>query len=127
MKNQAFVELCDLEVDTDIGTYGPHDTRPDKHLLNLTLQIGSQYILIAEDGMAYVFDYDPLIAEIHRLAGDCHYETQERLITRIVKACAACAEVEAVDIYLRKFPVHNGSGSLGVRLSVDAITLAGMR
>ncbi len=127
MKNQACVELCDLEIDTDIGTYGPNDTRPDKHLLNLILQIGSQNVLIAQDGMAYVFDYDPLIAEINRLAGDCHYETQERLITRIVKACAACAEVESIEIYLRKLPVHNGSGSLGVRLSVDATMLAGMR
>lgn len=127
MKNQACVELRDLEIDTDIGTFGPNDSGPDKHLLNLTLQISSQHVLIAEDGMAFVFDYDPLMAEIHRLAGDCHYETQERLITRIVKACARCAEVESVEVTLRKFPVHNGSGSLGVRLSVDATTLAGMR
>ncbi|MDY7575166.1 dihydroneopterin aldolase [Actimicrobium sp. CCI2.3] len=127
MKNQACVELRDLEIDTDIGTFGPNDSGPDKHLLNLILQIGSQHVLIAEDGMAFVFDYDPLMAEIHRLAGDCHYETQERLITRIVKACAGCAEVESVEVTLRKFPVHNGSGSLGVRLSVDATTLAGMR
>jgi len=127
MKNYACVELCDLEIDTDIGTYGPNDTRPDKHLLDLTLHIDSHKVLIAQDGMAYVFDYDPLIAEIDRLAGDCHYETQERLITRIVKACAACAEVDAVDIYLRKLSVRNGSGSLGVRLSIDAMTLDGMR
>jgi dihydroneopterin aldolase len=127
MKNYACVELCDLEIDTDIGTYGPNDTRPDKHLLDLTLHIASHKVLIAQDGMAYVFDYDPLIAEIDRLAGDCHYETQERLITRIVAACAACAEVDAVDIYLRKLPVRNGSGSLGVRLSIDAMTLDGMR
>ncbi len=127
MKNQACIEIRDMEIDADIGTYGSNDTVPDKHLLDITLQIGSQKVLIAEDGMAYVVDYDPLIAEIDRLAGDCHYETQERLVTRIVKACAACAEVDAVEVYLRKFPGHNGSGSLGVRLSVDATTLAGMR
>ncbi|NDP59098.1 MAG: dihydroneopterin aldolase [Oxalobacteraceae bacterium] len=127
MKNQACVELRDLEINTDIGTYGPDETRPDKHLLDMSLQISSTSVLIAQDGMAYVFDYDPLIAEIDRLAGDCHYETQERLITRIVEACAACAEIESVEICLRKSPVHKGSGSLGVRLSVDASTLAGMR
>ncbi|MEB0135947.1 dihydroneopterin aldolase [Actimicrobium sp. CCC2.4] len=127
MKNQACIELRDLKINTDIGTYGPDDTRPDTHLLDMSLQISSKNVLIAEDGMNYVFDYDPLIAEIDRLAGDGHYETQERLMTRIVKACAACAGVEAVELYLRKFPVRKESGSLGVRLSVDATTLAGMR
>jgi hypothetical protein len=30
--------------------------------------------------MANVFDYDPLIKEIDRIAEDGHYETQERLM-----------------------------------------------
>lgn len=127
MKNHACFELRDLAIHTDIGTYGPNDTVPDKHVLDLALQISPGKVLIAEDGMGYVFDYDPLVAEINRLAGDGHYDTQERLITRIVEACAAYPEIESVDICLRKSPVYNGSGSLGVRLSVDANTLASMR
>ena len=78
MKNQACIELRDLEVQTHIGTYGPNDTVPEKHSLDLSLQISSQHVLIAQDGMAHVFDYDPLVAEIDRLAGDGHYETHDR-------------------------------------------------
>jgi dihydroneopterin aldolase len=115
--------LRDLRLSTDIGTYGPHDVVPDAHMLDLTLWLEPALLLIAQDGMAHVFDYDPLVAEIDRLAGDGHYETQERLITRIVQACAAYPAIEALDIGLRKSPVRQGSGSLGVRLSVDAHTL----
>jgi hypothetical protein len=49
------------------------------------------------------------------------------LITRIVHACAAYAEIEAVDMALRKSPVRQGSGSLGVRVSIDAHTLNTLR
>jgi dihydroneopterin aldolase len=123
----ACVELRDLRLNTDIGTYGPHDVVPDAHTLDLTLWLAPALVLIEQDDMAHVFDYDPLVAEIDRLAGDGHYETQERLITRIVHACAAYTQIEALDIALRKSPVRQGSGSLGVRLSVDAHTLNTLR
>ena len=123
----ACVELRDLGLTTNIGTYGPHDVVPDAHVLDLTLWLAPSWVLIPQDGMAHVFDYDPLVAEIDRLAADGHYETQERLITRIVDACAAHLEIEALDIGLRKSPVHQGSGSLGVRVSVDAKTLSALR
>jgi dihydroneopterin aldolase len=84
-------------------------------------------VLIAQDGMAHVFDYDPLVAEIDRLAADGHYETQERLVTRIVHACSAYPEIAALDIGLHKSPVRQVSGSLGVRVSVDAHTLNSLR
>jgi dihydroneopterin aldolase len=123
----ACVELRDLRLNTHIGTYGPHEVVPDAHTLDLTLWLTPELVLIAQDGMAHVFDYDPLVAEIDRLAGDGHYETQERLITRIVHACAAYSEIQALDIGLRKSPVRQGSGSLGVRLCVDALTLNTLR
>ena len=123
----ACVELRDLRLTTNIGTYGPHDVVPDAHVLDLTLWLAPSWVLIPQDGMAHVFDYDPLVAEIDRLAADGHYETQERLITRIVDACAAHLEIEALDIGLRKSPVHQGSGSLGVRVSVNAKTLSALR
>ena len=77
--------------------------------------------------MEHVFDYDPLVIEINRLAGDGHYETQERLMTRIVQACIKYPEIESLEINLRKLPVSAGSGSLGVRLSVDQTTLDKLR
>jgi dihydroneopterin aldolase len=123
----ACVELRDLQLKTDIGTYGPNDVVPDAHTLDLTLWLAPALVLIEHDGMAHVFDYDPLVADIDRLAADGHYETQERLITRIVQACAAYPVIEALNIGLRKSPVRQGSGSLGVRVSVDAKTLSALR
>jgi dihydroneopterin aldolase len=58
------------------------------------------------------------MAEIDRIAGDGHYETQERLMTKIVDACLVYSEIKTIDISLRKAPVRNGSGVLGVRLSL---------
>jgi len=121
------IELKDFHLATHIGTYAPHDTVPEYHALDLTLCIAPDRVLIAQDGMAHVFDYDPLVIEIERLAADGPYETQERLMTRIVQACAACPEIKALEIGLRKFPVRAGSGSLGVRLAVDGAQLQHMR
>lgn len=123
----ATVELRDLHLKTDIGTYGPDDTRPDVHLLDLTLGISVNQVVIAQDGMAHVFDYDPLITEIDQLAADGHYETQERLMTRIASACAAYLAIQRIEIYLRKSPVRLGSGSLGVRLTLDEVATEALR
>lgn len=121
------IELKDFHLATRIGTYAPGDTVPDYHALDLTLWIDPDLVLIAQDGMAHVFDYDPLVVEIERLAAEGLYATQERLMTRIVQACAAYPVIEALEIGLRKFPVRAGSGSLGVRLSVDGPQLESMR
>ena len=127
MTTTACIELRDLELSTDIGTYGPGDIIPTQHLLDLTLWIDSTLVLISTDLMASVFDYDPLGVEIDRLARDGHYETQERLMTRIVEACAKYLEIESIEIGLKKLPVLSGTGSLGVRLSVDSATLNKIR
>lgn len=123
----ASIELRDLKLQTQIGTYGPDAIIPKEHLLDLTLWIDAKLVLITQDVMENVFDYDPLILKIDQLAADCHYETQERLMTRIVEACAKYAEIKALDISLRKLPVRAESGSLGVRLSVDSSTLNNFR
>ena len=127
MTSRSTVELTDLQIETRIGTYGPNDVVPSAHLLDLTLEIDSRYVLIETDGMDHVFDYDPLVAEIDRLARDGHYETQERLMTRIIGACAAYSEIEAVEICLRKTPVLGTTGCLGVRTRVDGAYLATIR
>lgn len=126
-KNSAVIELRDLQLKTDIGTFGPEDIRPDVHVLDLTLGISLDQVLISQDGMARVFDYDPLILEIDRLAADGHYETQERLITRIAAACAEHSAVQHMEISLKKSPVRSGNGSLGVRLTLDEIATNGLR
>ena len=125
--SSAVIELRDLQLKTDIGTYGPNDTKPDAHLLDLTLGVAVDQVVITEDGMEYVFDYDPLITEIDRLAADGHYETQERLIARIAGACAAHSAIKRMEIGLKKLPVRSGSGSLGVRLTLDEIATDTLR
>jgi len=127
MTPQASIELKGLTLSTNIGTYQEGDVVPDEHVLDLILWIDAGLVLIEEDGMEYVFDYDPLVLEINRLASDCHYETQERLISRIVQACSVYSEITSLEISLRKSPVHNGSGSLGVRLQIDEATLNHLR
>jgi len=117
--SHAVIELRDLILKTDIGTYGPNDTKPDMHILDLTLGVAIEQVVIANDGMANVFDYDPLITQIDRLAADCHYETQERLMTRIAEACATYPAILHMEINLKKTPVRLGNGFLGVRLSLD--------
>ena len=127
MTTTASIELRDLQLSTDIGTYGAGDIIPKQHLLDLTLWIDSTLVLISNDLMESVFDYDPLVVEIDRLARDGHYETQERLMTRIVEACAKYIEIESLEIGLKKLPVRSETGSLGVRLSVDSAMLHRIR
>ena len=127
MTPQASIELKGLTLSTNIGTYQEGDVVPDEHVLDLILWIDAGLVLIEEDGMEYVFDYDPLVLEINRLASDCHYETQERLISRIVQACSVYSEITSLEISLRKSPVHNNSGSLGVRLHLDETALNQLR
>ncbi|MEY4524145.1 MAG: hypothetical protein RIR27_1221 [Pseudomonadota bacterium] len=127
MSSTACIELKDLRLNTQIGTYAPGATIPDQHLLNLTLWISTKLILISEDLMDQVFDYDPLVLEIDRLAADGHYETQERLATRIVQACARYPEIESLEISLRKTSLRESSGVLGIKLYLDESSLTSMR
>lgn len=124
---QALVELRDLQIDADIGTYGPTDVVPEAHLLDMTLTIHPQNVLIDHDTMDSVFDYDPLIARIHQLAADRHYETQEYLLTLIARVCAMSEAITGVDLRLRKYPVSRHTGSAGVRLVLDVQDLATIR
>ena len=127
MQSNACIELKDLKLQTQIGTYGPDATVPKEHLLDLTLFIDSKLVFIAEDLMENVFDYDPLVLKIIQIAGDGHYETQERLMTRIIQICSKYPEIQSLEISLRKSPVFANSGSLGVRLSIDQNSLADIR
>lgn len=124
---RSTIELKQLKITPSLGTHGPNDVVPDAHLLDLSLTIDPALVFIDADGMDHVFDYDPLIRDIDRLAGDGHYDTQERLMTRIVAACAGYPEIEAVEICLSKRPVLGDSGQLGVRLCVEAADLAELR
>lgn len=127
MTRTAQIELRDLELPIKLGTYGPQDVVPDAHILDLTLTVAPDLVHIVADKMALVFDYDPLIADIFEIAQSQHYETQEYLMSQIASACARYAEICGIDIILRKRPVRNGTGSLGVRLMLGAKDLSDLR
>lgn len=57
----ASIELRDLKLQTQIGTYRPGAIIPKQHLLNLRLLIDAKLVLISQDAMKNVFDYDLLI------------------------------------------------------------------
>jgi dihydroneopterin aldolase len=124
---KAQIELNDLDLNIEIGTYTDGDVVPDKHILDLNLSIDPALVLIDEDQMDRVFDYDPLIREIQRLAKEMHYETQERFITRIVEECVKYNEIKSVEVFLRKAPVFGSSGELGVRLQIGMRHLRNMK
>ena len=123
----ARIELSDLDLNIAIGTYNDRDVVPDKHILDLKLSIDPALVLIDEDQMDRVFDYDPLIREIRLMAEEMHYETQERLITRIVDECVKYNEIRSVEVFLRKSPVFGSSGELGVRLEADESDFTNLR
>jgi dihydroneopterin aldolase len=127
LSRMAKVELRDLQIAAAIGTYGPGDVVPDAHILDLTLTISPDLVQVSADEMALVFDYDPLIARIDQIAREQKYETQEYLMTLIVRACAGYKQITALDICLRKQPVLAGTGSLGVRLTLETEDLMALR
>ena len=116
---KSTIELFDFELDVDIGTYKDNGIPPEKHILNLTLSIEPSLVIIEKDKMSEVFDYDPLIKEISALAREIHYETQERLITLIIKKCSAYDEIKALDLFLSKSPVSMSKVKLGVRVILN--------
>jgi dihydroneopterin aldolase len=127
MTRTATIELRDLQLATKIGTYGPNDVVPDAHILDLTLTIAPDLVQVDADEMALVFDYDPLIVQIDQIARNQHYQTQEFLMTCIVKACVTFNQIVALEIALRKLPVLGGTGSLGVRLTLGAQEMNALR
>lgn len=127
MPSLSFIELKDLQIAVRIGTYCSGEVVPDAHILDLTLTISSHLVMVPRDEMALVFDYDPLIRRIDKLARAQNYETQERLMARIVEVCAHYPQIEAVNICLRKLPVLSGTGTLGVRLIVDGDAMTALR
>ena len=120
---RANIERTNRVLNIQMAASPESDVVPDKHILDIVLSIDPELVLIDDDKMNRVFDYDPVIREIQRMAAEMHYETQERFITGIVDMCAKEEEIMDVDVFLRKFPVCGSSGELGVRLKINELDL----
>lgn len=113
---RSTIELKDFLLNVSVGSYDQGQYKPDHHLLDLTLEIDPQFVIIDKDSMENVFDYDPLIDEISSLCEGCHVNTQEILLTRILHACRVYSPpLISAEVYLRKFPVNPNGGTLGLR------------
>ena len=123
----AQIKILDLDLEIEIGNYDDGDVVPERHIIDLTFSIDPTRVLIEKDQMNQVFDYDPLLREIKRLAAEKHYETQERFITRVVDECINHDEITSIDVFLRKFPIFSSTGELGVRLQINEPNLTRRR
>jgi dihydroneopterin aldolase len=83
----------------------------------MVLYLDKSWVVINDDQMDRVFDYDPLIRNLLHVAGAQKYETQEYLISLMFQRCFDHCEIHAVDLYLRKSPVRS-DGALGVQVSL---------
>ena len=83
--------------------------------------------MINSDGMSKVFDYASLISEIDQFTKNTHYETDEWLNSRILFACASYEAIKAIELFLRKQPVMNNKGELGLLLVVKVNDLGRIR
>lgn len=125
------IELSDVPVKAQIGIFAAGDSDPYEHRLDLVLVIDPRLVLIREDGMQHVFDYDPLLEQIHAISQDKQYETQEILASHIARCCANFEQIEGIEVCLKKSrPNGTGGtvcGTIGVRLAVSGADLVALR
>ena len=126
MAYQSSVKLKGLSLNCDIGSYSMNDVVPNKHRLDMELLIEKNLILIEEDKMANVFDYDPLVDEITQISLIGKFNTQEKLITLILKACLKYHQIKAVSLFLYKTPVRE-DGELGIAVNISERELEKLR
>ena len=126
MTYQSSVKLRGLSLNCDIGSYAMSEVVPNKHRLDMELLVEKNLILIEEDEMATVFDYDPLVEEIIQISLSGKFNTQEKLITLILKACLKYYQIKALSLFLYKAPVRE-DGELGITVRIDEQELEKMR
>ena len=126
MAYQSSVKLRGLSLNCDIGSYGINEVVPNKHRLDMELLVEKNLILIEEDEMANVFDYDPLVEEITQISLSGKFNTQEKLITLILKACLKYHQIKAVSLFLYKTPVRE-DGELGIAVNISEQELEKLR
>lgn len=128
---RSTIEITSVPIKAHIGIFSDGSSDPYEHSLDLKLAVDPSLVLIDEDSMQHVFDYDRLLEEIHHISQHQHYETQEMLASLIVRCCAGFSAIESVEVCLKKFRSdgHGGtiSGMIGVTLQVQGQALAAMR
>lgn len=121
------LEFRNWRLPVDLGTYGPGEPVPDLHEIDLTLDVAPDRVMVDADSMDCIYDYDPLRDAILALAQSGHFETQEFFVTQIARIVARDSAITGAEIAMRKAPIWDGTGSAGVRLTLDSADLAALR
>ena len=128
---RSTIELTKVPLKVQIGFFEEGEPDPCEHRLDLTLVVDASLVFVDKDGMQRVFDYDPLLDEIHQLCNKHQYETQELFASQVVRCCAAHQPIKSLEVCLKKFrPDSSGGtvcGTIGVRLDVDPEALKAIR
>ena len=121
------IKLSNLELNVSIGEYHSDGAYRHRHFLDLECEVEQRLVNIERDSMDLVFDYDPLVRSIKNISDGKTYNTQEKLVTLLLKACAECPEISSVRLFLSKSPTLNGSGALGIEAVLDESDLSFFR
>ena len=113
------IKLNNLALNVSIGEHHCDSVYRHRHFLDLECEVEQKLVTIQTDSMDFVFDYDPLIRSIKNISDGKTYNTQEKLVTLLLKACAKYPEISSVRLFLSKSPTLNGSGALGVEAVLD--------
>ena len=115
----ATVELTDLHLSVCIGEHSAAEILPEIQVLDLVLTVNQDLVCTETDTMSDVFDYDPVLDFIYKSITGKRYETQECLISLLVRYCAQFEEVIQIDISIKKESKGEAQGKLGVRLVLN--------
>ena len=124
---KTLIKLRNLELNVSIGEFVSNGAYRHRHFLDLECEVEQRLVTIENDSMDLVFDYDPLIRSIKNISDGKRYNTQEKLVTLLLKACAEYPEISAVRLFLSKSPTLNGSGALGIEAILDQSDLNYLR
>ena len=116
---KTLIKLNNLELNVSIGEHHSDGAYRHRHFLDLECEVEQRLVNIESDSMDLVFDYDPLVRSIKNISDGKTYNTQEKLVTLLLKACAKHPEISAVRLFLSKSPTLNGSGALGIEAVLD--------
>lgn len=113
------IKLNNLALNVFIGEHHCDSVHRHRHFLDLECEIEQKLVTIQTDSMDLVFDYDPLIRSIKNISDGKTYNTQEKLVTLLIKACAEYPEISSVRLFLSKSPTLDGSGAIGIEAILD--------
>ena len=106
-----------LEVMADIGFHDFERGTPQRLHISIELWVAGLEQPPAEDEQAHAWDYDVVVNEVRRIAGERRYNLQETLVHAIFERLAAADGVEALRIRSIKPDVYPDARGVGVELA----------